>query len=63
MERLDGLVTTCSQRGLGRHQHLPDARELCPAAAIGEEAIMADAVEAIGKVVEKKASDELASIE
>jgi hypothetical protein len=52
-------MTGTSPCGLGFDQQLPDTREMSSAAAIGEEAIMADTVEAVGQVVQKKAADEL----
>lgn len=63
MDQLNSLVTGISHCGLGFDQQLPDAREPCPAAAIGEEAIMADTVEAVGQAVQKEAADELVRAE
>jgi len=60
---LNGLVTGISHCGLGFDQQLPDAREPCPAAAIGEETIVADAVETVGQAVQQEAADELAHVE
>ena len=63
MDQLNSLVTGISQCGLRFDQQLPDAREPGPAAAIGEETIVADAVEAVGQAVQKEAADELVRTE
>lgn len=63
MDQLNSFVTGISQCGLRFDQQLPDACEPGPAAAIGEEAIMADTVEAVGQAVQKEASDELVRAE
>lgn len=45
------------RRGIGEQS--PDDGEPGPADAVGEEAVMADAVEAVGQAVEQEAADEL----
>jgi hypothetical protein len=47
----------------GSVQKLPAERQLCSTVAVGQEAVMADAVEAVGQGVEQEAADELISIE
>ena len=58
-----GLAGCGGLSELHRHQELPDDGELGPAASIGEEAIVADAVEAVGQAVQQEATDELLRIE
>lgn len=60
---LSGLVTGIGHCWFGFGQQLPDGREPCPAAAIGEEAIMANAVKTVGQAVQQEATDELVRIE
>jgi len=47
----------------GRRQQLADPGELCCTIAVGKEAVMADALEAVGQDVEEKATDELLGLE
>lgn len=48
---------------LGRGQKLSDCGEPCTATAIGEEAIVADAMEPVRQAVDEEAADELVRIE
>ncbi|GLJ00254.1 hypothetical protein Sbs19_40710 [Sphingobium sp. BS19] len=57
------LAIDLVRRGVRYHQQLPDGDKPGSTAAIGEKAIMADAVEAIGQAVEQEAADELVRVE
>ena len=49
--------------GLGRGEKLAGARDVGLAAGAGEQAIVADAMEALGQDVEQEAADELVGVE
>lgn len=57
--RPGGLAGCGGWRGLRRDQELSDDRESGAAAAIGEEAITADAMKAVGQAVDEETADEL----
>ena len=61
--RPDGFAGCGGRSELHRHQELPDDGESGPAASVGEKAIVADAVEAVGQAVQQEATDELVRIE
>ena len=50
-------------RGLGRGEQLSDALDVAGSNHSGEEAVVADAVEAVGQDVEEKAANELGGVE
>ena len=58
-----GIVSGLAELTLGHRQELPDRGEPGPATSVGEEAVMANAVETVGEAVEEEAADELVRIE
>ena len=61
VELLIAIAVSGLQSGIGRlgGQHMPAASDVVAAPAIGEEAVVADAMEAVRQAVQKKAADEL----
>ncbi len=54
-----GLAVCLGGRGVGRGEHLANAVDIARSNRSGEQAVVADAVEAAGQHVQKKATDEL----
>ena len=61
VELLIAVAVSGLRSGIGRlrGQHMPATSDVVAAPAIGEEAVVADAMEAVRQAVQKKAADEL----